>query len=491
MKRLIALLTALACLLGMSFAYAAQDYTVAEKLMKQLWAGSGFSGTLSLSRTAPEGTPALTTSRPIEVDVDYIYVRETEEEPAQHRADFTLRDGEDALSAAYVQIRDGVLALQADVISPDWYAFDAAQPAQGAAAEALAGLESGLSHTGVPALSGALLTFGAALADCDDLDQIADPYLTRIDVWLEGYRQDAVLDKLEDGTTTMSVQYLLPAAAIKAQVKQMIVNLFADEQALSALQQSLGDEMSQRYLHPGLQPWYFEVVDALPLNGDMTLSRTLTLKGDTLNMHLSLPLYDPQTGAAALTYDRVQGEGDLPDDQVICLSNSTQALEIHYQTYSSMTGVNVVRGTVERLMASSDESPMGVAFTFKEETAESKDVQDRDVYEHALSLTLAPADTIGNVLSFAEREITLDSRFVSKPLKSAATEVEALLTITDGQAATAIAFTGASRKKWEPEEIAPERIFVSELTSQDASAILGGAGLNLLALLADWIVLPQ
>lgn len=491
MKRLMALLTALVCLLGMPCAYAAQDYTVAEKLMKQLWAGSGFSGTLSLSRTAPEGAQTLTTSRPIEVDVDYIYVRETEEASAQHRANFTLRDGEDALSAAYLQIRDGVVALQADVISPDWYAFDPAQPALGAAADALAGLETGLSYTGVPALSSALLTFGAALADCDDLDKIMDPYLTRVDVWLEGYRKEAVLDKLDDGTTTMSVQYALPAAAIKAQVKQMIVNLFADEQALSALQQSLGDEMSELYLHPGLQAWYFEVVDALPLNGDMTLSRTLTLKGDTLNMHLSLPLYDPQTGSATLTYDRVQGEGDLPDDHVICLSSSTQALEMHYQEYSSMTGVNVVRGTLERLPVSGGESPMGVAFTLKREASESKDVQDRDVYEHALSLTLAPADTIGNALSFTEREMTLDSRFVSKPLKNAATEVEALLTITDGQTATAIAFTGASRKKWEPEEIAQERIFVSELAPQDASAILGGAGLNLLALLADWLVLPN
>jgi hypothetical protein len=44
-KRIFALVLALVCLCT-SCAFAAADYTVAEKLMKQLWAGSGFSGTL-------------------------------------------------------------------------------------------------------------------------------------------------------------------------------------------------------------------------------------------------------------------------------------------------------------------------------------------------------------------------------------------------------------------------------------------------------------
>lgn len=483
MKRLMALLTALVCLAGASCAYAAQDYTVAEKLFKQLWAGSGFSGTLSISLTAREGAKAVSTSKPIEVDVDYIYVRETETEAAQHRADLTLRDGGDALSAAYVQYREGVLALQADVISPDWYAFDQAQPVQGA--------DELLARTGVPALSQTLLLFGTALADSDDLQQIIDPYLTRIDVWLEGYREAAVLDKLEDGTTTMAVQYTLPAAAIKAQVKQMILDLFADSQALSVLGQALGDELCELYLNPGLKEWYFEAVDALPLAGEMTLSRTLSFKGDTLDLHLSLPLYDEQTGSAALTYSRTRGEGDLPDDNVIQLSAPAQTIALRYQEYSSMTGVNVVRGTLERLPASGDESPIGVAFTLKQQQSESKDVQERDVYEHSASLTLAPADTAGNALAFAETEIALDARFVSKPLKSAATEVEALLTADNGSVAAALAFQGASRKKWEPEELAQDCISVSQLTEADAASILGGAGVRLLALLSDWIVLPQ
>ena len=127
MKRLIALL--LACILLTGTA-AAEDYTVAEKLMKQLWAGSGFSGTLTVDVQSETGA---STVKPIVLDADYIYVRETAETTAEHRLDVTLMDGENALSAAYAQIKDGALSFQADVISPDWYVYapgKEASPAQ-------------------------------------------------------------------------------------------------------------------------------------------------------------------------------------------------------------------------------------------------------------------------------------------------------------------------------------------------------------------------
>lgn len=42
----------------------AEDYTVAGKLVKQLWAGSGFSATVSVEIAAKEGTQAMSTLKP-------------------------------------------------------------------------------------------------------------------------------------------------------------------------------------------------------------------------------------------------------------------------------------------------------------------------------------------------------------------------------------------------------------------------------------------
>ena len=132
MKRFFCLLMSLMCLC-LSAAHAtgvdAEDYTVAGKLVKQLWAGSGFSATVSVEIAAREGTQAMSTLKPIVMDLSYIYVRPTATETAEHRADVVLLDGESAVSAAHAQLKDGALAVQADVISPDWYSFGEA-PAQ-------------------------------------------------------------------------------------------------------------------------------------------------------------------------------------------------------------------------------------------------------------------------------------------------------------------------------------------------------------------------
>ena len=78
----------------------------------------------------------------------------------------------------------------------------------------------------------------------------------------------------------------------------------------------------------------------------MTIGRTVSLEGDTLELHLSLPLYDAEGGEVTLRYDRTRGEGDLPDDNTISLESGLRAISLTYQEYSSMTGVRVIQGTL-------------------------------------------------------------------------------------------------------------------------------------------------
>ncbi len=487
-QRLAALL--LACLtLASSAALAAEDYTVAEKLLKQLWAGSGFSGELTVSFD----TPALRTKQPIRADWDYIYVRPTEQNEAEHRVDIRLENG----SAASVQLMEGSLAFQADLISPDWYVLRADsedEPADAsAAAQALqSGANTVLSLTGMPEVSRTALALAARLSGSEAVQDALEPYKTRVDVWIEGYREDALLDKLDDGTTTMEVNYRVSPAAIKAQVKQMTLDMLADAELLTALTDAMGEEAAQRYVNPALQSWYFSAVDALPLSDDLTISRTFSLKGDTLSLSLCLPLYDAQTGAVVLSYDRVRGQGDLPDENVIHLESEQRTLEMRYQEYSSMTGVKVLQGRVENRASESFEvdgsaaAPANFAadFTLKQEQSETRDSEGRDVYAYNLNLTLQPEEG-------EEIEASLTSRFASKELKSAATEADVALTLRRGQSSVSITANGTSRKKWEPDPLPFERTDLASLTQADLTATLAGAGVRLLAAVADCVETPE
>ena len=508
MKRFLCLLMCLTCLL-LPAAHASEangeDYTVAGKLIKQLWAGSGFSATVAVEVAAKEGTQAMSTLKPIVMDVSYIYVRPTATETAEHRADVVLMDGENALSAAHAQLKDGALAVQADVISPDWYSFGEA-PLQEGEAEAGADLlvqlgESLLAQTGMPALASFAGQAAALLHGADGLEDVLESYLIRMDLWIEGYRQNAVLDKLEDGTTTMSVYYDVPPVAIKSQAKQMVLDLLSDQVTLARLQEAAGEELSQLLLNPSLQSYYFSAIDALPLASNMTIGRTVSLEGDTLELHLSLPLYDAEGGEVTLRYDRTRGEGDLPDDNTISLESELRAISLTYQEYSSMTGVRVIQGTltseprgtdaftVEEGAPADAQKTLALSFSLKQQESETKDDELRDVYTYDATLNLESEGEGDAYVAIPATEITLASTFVSKELKSAATDMEATVTL-GGDAwdqTYTVTITGRSRQKWEPEELSPDRIYVSRMTETDVTSLLPGAALRFAALMADFL----
>lgn len=508
MKRFLCLLMSLMCLL-LPAAHATEadteDYTVAGKLIKQLWAGSGFSATISVEVAAREGTQAMSTLKPIVMDVSYIYVRPTATETAEHRADVVLMDGESAVSTAHAQLKDGSLAVQADVISPDWYSFGEA-PAQEGEEAAGDGLlaqlgESLLAQTGMPALASLAAQAAALLEGVEGLEDVLESYLVRMDLWIEGYRQNAVLDKLEDGTTTMSVYYDVPPAAIKSQAKQMVLDLLSDQVTLARLQEAAGEEMSQLLLNPNLQNYYFSAIDALPLASNLTIGRTVSLEGDTLELHLSLPLYDAEGGEVTLRYDRTRGEGDLPDDNTISLESGLRAISLTYQEYSSMTGVRVIQGTltseprgaeaftVEDGMPADAQKTLALSFSLKQEESETKDDELRDVYTYNATLNLESEGEGDAYVAIPATEVTVSSSFVSKELKSAATDMEATVTLGgDGWDQTYTAtITGRSRQKWEPEELSPDRVYVSQMTETDVAALLPGAAVRFAALMSDYL----
>lgn len=483
MKRFLCLLLVITLMLPAAALAATEDYTVAGKLLKQLWAGSGFSGTLTLNSQNRQGDSLW--QKPAVVNVDYIYVRPTDTTPAQHRADLTLMDGDSALSAAHLQLKEGTLSAQADAISPDWYAFTDVEGSAETVQETVTGW---LSQTGAPQLAALALSALSGLEETDGLDAVEEKYTTRIDLWFEGFRQDAVLGKTEDGTSTIQVSYEVPALAVKAQIKQMLLELLSDEESLSVLTAALGQETAQRYLTPEWQSYYFQAVDELPLTGSLTLSRTMSLKNELLSLYLSLPLYDAQGGNVTLSYERNKGEGDLPDENLLLLETELRAIELRYQEYRSMTDVAVIQGTFLNQPADGEEKALSLSFTLRTQETEGTDDQQRETCDIAVTLNLSQNGEGDGLVEIPETEIALNAHFASKALKSAATEMEAQLTIGgDGRdSVLAASFTGTSRKKWEPESLPEDIIPLSDLTDEDVTALLPGAAARIAALLSQY-----
>ena len=212
-----------------------------------------------------------------------------------------------------------------------------------------------------------------------------------------------------------------------------------------------------------------------------------------------LPLYDAQGGEVTLRYERTRGEGDLPDDNTISLESALRSISLTYQEYSSMTGVRVIQGSLTSqpgeegafTVEEGGEAPknLAVSFSLKQEEGESKDDELRDVYTYQATLNLWSDGEGEGYVAVPETEVTIASRFASKELKSAATDMDMTLTLGgDGWDQTiTLTAVGRSRQKWEPEAISTDRVYVSRMTEGDVAALLPGVALRFATLMSDYL----
>ncbi len=482
------------CLLAAVPALAArEDYTMAGKLLKQLWAGSGFSGTLEVELIAnpAAGGNALTTEKPFLIDWDYIYVRPTAAETAQHRLDAVLLDGEAPVTEAHFQLKDGLVSLTTPLLGEGWWTVEPQQLLHGAAGEdSLAaqlapGIQSTLQQSGMPGLLQLLLPQLLRWQENQSgLQALLEQMTLRMDLWIEGYRQNAELDRLEDGSPIITVNYVVSPASIKAQAKQMVLDVLSDEAARTSLTAAMDTEMALLLLNPSYQPYYFAAIDQLPLSGDLLLSRTVDMKGATTALHLSLPFYDAEGGAVTLMYDRVRGEGDLPDTNTVTMESQQRSMALTYLTYRSLTDVTVYQGTF-KVEDSSAESfavqPEGqekqlpeIAFTLSHQITESREDGDLNVYTTSWQLQLEPDPSGKEPDAFQPVQIQLDGRFASKTPQTSATKADITLSVSGEQRPQQITlrFSGETRRQWEVEELPQQRSDLLALTGEGLEELL-------------------
>ena len=460
------------CLCAGALAESLQGYTVAEKLVKQLDAGSGFSGTLEVQT---DGADA-----PLFFQWDYIHTRKNSETVEQQRLDLRLMDGENVRNTFRLQWEEPALRFQTDLLSGQWYELNWARAEQsegsvGAALNAL--LADALRTNGIPTSFLRMLPLLSSLNTPDEwLAPALETCLTRMDIWMEGYRGRTDIGKLEDGTGTLSAQYRIAPSNVKAQLKQLLLDVLGDEDLIQRLKNHFGEEQTAQYLNPEWQPYYFAAVDALPLTGDLVIERKVSLKGELLSLKVSMPYSDPEMGAVTLGYSLTTAEDSEPSSE-ITVESQERLVTLRYFTYSSVTDVSVTQGTLisqptgETAFTVADggqEKPLAVAFLYRSQTSSGKEEDGRDSCRIQLELSLTPDQETPEALEFDECSLNLDMTFASHSPQKSATELNAVLTVGGGQR-TGRTFTlnGTTRTPWVPEAVPAGAVSLSDLPESD------------------------
>jgi len=284
MKRLLALILAVLMLLCAVSAHAA-DYPIEEKFYRQMLE-SAYRGaiTFSVSGTKSDAIPPATflmlksLAPRLTLEGDHSFMRGD--------GQATLRLMLDGKSAGETSLlyNGSLMGIASDLLAGKGVYYTAAQ---GWDASALL-LSSLQGDSAWPVLWPALLTGSSAPAEWQEkLQEHLLSYETKLGVWMNGY---AVLSSgADDGVNYSQLQCTIPAQALKAQIKQLLIDFYEDQELLTHLKEVLTARQAAAYLQPAMQNVFFTMLDALVLEGNIEIIRRYDAYGHALIDSISLP----------------------------------------------------------------------------------------------------------------------------------------------------------------------------------------------------------
>ena len=289
MKKLVALLCVLTLLCAALPGMAAGDYPLDEKFVRQVLE-SAYQGTLTAEITG-DGTAALpgATWRTLSALLPRISM-ETTHSYQRGEGEATLRLLVDGQSAGETRLMYNAeqAGVKSDLLGGEaTYAF----VRNWNAASLLQAFAQGDSAW--PPLWRVLLAVESAPAEWKTrAAERLSSYETKMGIWMNSYA--SFRSGTEDNVAYTELYCAIPPQAVRAQIKQMLVDFYADSELLSLLREVLTAQEAAAYLQPGMQNAIFAMLDAVQLEGNVEVIRRYDAQGKPLLDSVSMPMAQTQ-----------------------------------------------------------------------------------------------------------------------------------------------------------------------------------------------------
>lgn len=439
MKKLLCLVLCVA--LALPAAALAADYTLPEKLVRQLDFGSGLKGSMVLEVSGEAAwAQALAPLSGVDVEVRAIKSGDT------FQGQLYMLDGEAQKGLTQVYSDGSALALRSELVPQTLLTM----PVGGDVLNAFMGLGEDQN----PSLLSAALNLAMVPADIWETNwaPVLEPYYAKIEIWLSAFAAAPSVLRGDAGETTMLIRYEVPAAAAKEELLVLLGDALADEQLLTLLRAQMTQAQQNAYLNANLLYYYTAMVQALDLEGSLVMERVLTTKGEEVRTELVFPL--PQNDAGYTGMRLVQEGGDT----TFSLEGESRTVSYVMQEAASSAESASWKGIVRMIPAAPDaeHQAVSVAFTLKKFHSTSIDSDTREHNVDTWELTAQP-DLSHLEEEDAARAFYLDFtpvtakakiHFHSKNAMSSPTTLEIDLTADSGDAQVALSATMKSTSPW-------------------------------------------
>lgn len=288
MKRLIALLLSLMLSLGAWSALAAEEIQLPQKFLNQV-NESGHMGVLSFSAEGDHTAaidPAVwmlikSLAPRLTLETGNSYVNRQQEGEGVMRL---MLDGQNIGETVFLSNND-LSAVRSTLLNNAENTYYAA-PRDWDFSKILNIFST--QENGWPSLWNVLMKVENAPKEWHDKVAVhIIPYETKIGVWINGYATFST--GMENDLPYTQLACSIPAQAVKAQIKQLMVDFFNDDDLLSALREILSPQEAAFYLQPDMLNTFFSLMDATNLAGQIEIIRRYDIQGNTLLDSITLP----------------------------------------------------------------------------------------------------------------------------------------------------------------------------------------------------------
>ncbi|MGI6215290.1 MAG: hypothetical protein ACOYIT_05380, partial [Christensenellales bacterium] len=293
MKKLFTLLLAMCLLASTAFATVAdpkEEDMLDWKLSKQISNGSGLRIKLSFEQEG--GFPKLdmpanqavllgALSDGTALQLNYLTAAFGLEKGRQE-VNLNLSKGEKTLTGINYRSDGGLEAVSSPLFGKDTYLA-----AEGESAAILLGKDAKDTWPDI-----SRLLFSIYTADNEwktSLDHMLAPYQADIASLIQQNTQLST-ERQADGSVNTLTNLSIPAANMKSSIVQMLRNFYQDEQLITHLKQKATVREQNAFLNPALLDSLIQAVNAMNLEGDVTVKRSFEKDGTLVYDNITLPM---------------------------------------------------------------------------------------------------------------------------------------------------------------------------------------------------------
>lgn len=293
MKRILALLLCAALCLSMCSAVAANtDYnSQPEKMARQYTDGSGVKGSIVFHAEGDaEWAQAISSISDVELQLRLMDVLNS----GYHARLYVSQDGRSLAMTELWSDGGDTAWLTSEFLMGSTYAFSAEKNLL----TDLTGIGRA-NPTWYSAAANMLLNMNDKTWEESWLPKL-EPTFQALEMWLAPYASEP--ERLDvNGSVRMLVRYQVPAADIKQQIKALLPDLLSNQRLTKLLNSLMTEQQAEMYLHAGYLWYYEQIIDALPLEGNVVMERQFSTLGEDYSTMLTFPVADARYGLKELT----------------------------------------------------------------------------------------------------------------------------------------------------------------------------------------------